>query len=171
MENNEFINPATVAVMRARREKKTLIGAGGILFLVIAGMVAGLHYEQPFLAHLLGLCPTEASHHRCEGPVVLHIGFGILCGLTAFPLIIFLFRFMPVVPTITCRTCKGVGWIYDLEPDGACPRCEGRRFDAEILTPHVARGGSLELLERSSFRNVDGNDLLARMRAKEQGFA
>jgi hypothetical protein len=31
MAGNEFIDPATVAVMRARRERQTLIGGGGLL--------------------------------------------------------------------------------------------------------------------------------------------
>ena len=168
--NDEFIDPATVAVIRARRERQTLIAGGGTAFLIIAGLVTGLHYEQPFLAHLLGLCPSEPSQYRCQGPMILNIGLGVLCGSMAFPLVIYLFRFMPVVPTIKCLNCKGVGWIHDLEPNGACPRCEGRRFDAEIVTPHVAAGGSVDLLEQSALRDVDGDELLVRMRANEKGF-
>ena len=169
MSTNELMNPATLSMMRSRRGK-LMVRIGVICAVVVGAMAGGFHYEEPFLPHWLGLCPPEIPFYRCENPTILNYSFGLVCGLILLGYFAGLHRFVKVRPVITCRSCKSVGWIFDLEPDGVCPRCGARRFDARIRQAGVAPGGMMPWLGASLHEDVDGDVLLARKRAKELGY-
>ena len=91
-------------------------------------------------------------------------------GVLFFAYVVLLLRVLPVRRVITCRSCRATGWILDLEPDGACPRCGGRRFDARIAQTGIVAAGTLPFVAIRRLDDVSGAELLAQRRAKVDGY-
>lgn len=169
MGNDDLLNPANEPVLRRWRLRLT-VRAGAICVVLLGGAVGGFHHEQPFLPHLLGLCPTEVKWWDCPNIPLLSVGLGLLSGVVFAAYVAILLMLVPVRRVITCRGCGGRGWILDLEPDGLCPRCGCERFDARIAKSGLVSAGTIPYVAIRRIDNVSGAELLRQRRLGESGY-
>lgn len=150
--------------------RRLVLIAGAVFTVLVGGMAGGYHAEEPFLPHLLGLCPPDVKWWKCENPPLLSVGFGLVCGLAFMVFIAVVLWVIPVRRVLTCRGCSREGWILDLEPGGVCPRCHATRFDARIAVSGIVAGGTMPFVEIRRLEDVSGAELLAKRRAGADGF-
>lgn len=132
-DRESLFDPSTRGVVR-RETRRAYVIAFSLTALVIAGLVAGLHYEEfPFLAYLFGFCEPEEAAYACDYPSILDWSAGALALGVVGPVLALLLERRRIPPSVSCLTCGGGGWILDLEAtEGRCPRCgsDGFRYRA-----------------------------------------
>lgn len=128
-----LLDPSTRDIVR-RETRRAYVIAFSLTALVIAGLVAGLHYEEyPFLAYLFGFCEPGETAYTCIYPLPLDGSAGTLALGLVGPVFAWLPERRRIPPSVGCLTCGGGGWILDLEASGGrCPRCgsDGFRYRA-----------------------------------------
>lgn len=149
------------AIRRAQRGTHLFVAAFSSV--LIGALVLGLHHELPFLSYWTGACSSQMYAYECPSRMSHGIVACVGAAIVAAALVVLLYRFAPIRPTLKCRSCGTWGWALDLEPhDGRCPRCGGDRFDYRAWT--VGGGGGGVRLEQLREDDVAGIDLVRRFR-------
>lgn len=166
-----LFNPRTREALRQRtgRDLRLILAGTGV---VVAAMVGGFHYEEPFLPYLLDICAPNVSRGACAYNHWLDVAAGLAASAVFSAFGFGLYRLRPVRPTVSCRRCDGAGWIEDLLASaGRCPRCGNDRFRyrARLIVPnYIPTVDRYASIQTWAFDDVAGSDLLA-LKAEKGG--
>jgi hypothetical protein len=163
----DLFDPATRDAIRRETSRVRWITLA-ICVPIMAGLLAVLHHEYPFLAYMTGACSRADYVYECArapyDALVGVLGFFVFAGFGAAA-----YRLWRISPTITCESCGGTGWVLDLEPRGGrCPRCGNGLFTYRATTASGNPDGPL--LVRIVEHHRPGAELIARFHATRRSW-